>query len=164
MLAWLLLAGRRIGVRQVSGALLALALLSTAFLAWDLSRPPESHTHLARLYENMHSTGLEVLWDTIERKLATNLNVLRSTIWPYTFAVAASLVGWELVSSQRRRRLRAREPQVHAGLLGGLIVSSLGFLVNDSGIVIPAVILPFLASLIVLVRRAGATAPQGRSL
>jgi hypothetical protein len=150
--AWLLLAGRAITVRRVAGALLGLALVAALFLAWDLSRPSESHTHLARLFESVRLAGVDVLWDTIGRKLTTNMRVLRSTVWPYTFAVAASVVAWELCSSSRRRRLRSYEPQVLAGLLGGVVVSALGFLVNDSGIVIPAVIMPFLASSIVLLR------------
>jgi hypothetical protein len=151
-LAWLLLAGRRIASRQLLGVLLALVLFATLFLAWDLSRAPETQTHLARLYENTRAAGLDVLWDTMQRKLATNVKVLQSTVWPYTFAVAAAVVAWELVSPRRRRRLRSREPHVYAGLLGGVLVAGLGFLVNDSGIVIPAVIMPFLASLIVLLR------------
>jgi hypothetical protein len=152
IVAWLLLAGRAISVRHVAGALLGLALVAALFLAWDLSRPSESHTHLARLFESVRSAGADVLWDTIGRKLTTNMRVLRSTVWPYTFAVAASVVAWELCSSSRRRRLRSYEPHVLAGLLGGVVVSVLGFLVNDSGIVIPAVIMPFLASSIVLLR------------
>jgi hypothetical protein len=162
ILAWMLLAGRRIAVRQVLSVLVALVLLAAAFLAWDLSRPPETQTHLARLYDSVRGAGLDVLWNTIARKLATNVKVLRSTVWPYTFAVAASVVAWALVPPARRRRLRSQEPQVYAGLLGGVLVALLGFLINDSGIVIPAVMMPFLASVILLLpRRQEALDPVG---
>ena len=35
-------------------------------------------------------------------------------------------------------------PRLRAGLLGGLVLAILGFAVNDSGIVIPAMVLSFL--------------------
>jgi hypothetical protein len=163
IVAWLLLAGRAITVRHVAGALLGLALVAASFLAWDLSRPPESHTHLARLFESVRSSGVEVLWDTVERKLTSNMRVLRSTVWPYTFGVAASVVAWELCSTSRRRRLHSYEPHMLAGLLGGVLISLLGFFVNDSGIVIPAVIMPYLASSILLLRSQPRGGRFGRS-
>jgi hypothetical protein len=41
-------------------------------------------------------------------------------------------------------------PRLRAGLVGGLVLAVLGFVVNDSGIVIPAVVLSFLVPLAVL--------------
>jgi uncharacterized membrane protein YgaE (UPF0421/DUF939 family) len=41
-------------------------------------------------------------------------------------------------------------PRLRAGLVGALLVGVLGFAVNDSGIVIPAVVLAFFVPLAVL--------------
>ena len=51
----------------------------------------------------------------------------------------------------RWNRLAHALPYLRAALAGGLLLAVLGFAVNDSGIVIPAVVLSFLVPLTLLV-------------
>ena len=51
----------------------------------------------------------------------------------------------------RWRDLAAHYPRLRSALIAGLIVSVFGFAVNDSGIVIPAVMLSFLVPTALLV-------------
>ena len=151
-LAWLLLAGRRPGLKAVIAGALGAVIAVGAFLAWDLSLPEESRTHLGRLFEDVTSRGGEVFFDTIERKIRANLRVFTSTIWTYLVPPLLLFVGWLLLRPEGRwARVAERHPAFRAGIVGGLILCVLGFAVNDSGIVVPAIILSMLvpAALIV---------------
>ena len=72
------------------------------------------------------------------------------------------MIAWLLVRPRGRwERLAATFPRMRAGLLGGLVLGVLGFAVNDSGIVIPAVMLSLLvpAALLVHLRLEDAERP-----
>lgn len=150
-LTWLLLAGRRPTLKLMAliavGAVVALGL----FLVADLARPPSSRTHLARLYEDVRARGGEVFVDTVARKIRTNLRVFRSTIWTYLVPPALAVIAWLLLRPRGRwEELAVTYPRLRAGLIGGLILAVLGFSVNDSGIVVPAMILSFLVPMSLL--------------
>ena len=152
---WVLLSGRRPSVRilalGVAGALAALAVLAV-FIAIDLSGPPASRTHLGRLVEDIRARGLDVLAETIQRKAASNLRVFRSTIWTLFVPPGLAALAWFLARPRGRwERLAETFPKLRAGLVGGLLVAVLGFAVNDSGIVVPAVVLSFLVPMALLV-------------
>jgi hypothetical protein len=151
-LTWFLFSGARPSARLlllvVAGMLVALA----AFAAIDLSNPPEERTHLGRLVEDVATRGPEVLFDTVARKAESNLRVFRSTVWTLFVPPALVVLGWLLTRPRGRwRRLAEWYPMLRAGLLGGLLVAVLGFAVNDSGIVVPAVVLGFLVPMALMV-------------
>lgn len=151
-ITWVLLSGRRPNVRLlVVGAAAAIALVGV-FLVIDLAAPPGSRTHLGRLYEDVQERGVGVLVDTIERKASSNLRVFRTTIWTYFVPLALAVMAWLLARPRGRwGRLARTFPKLRAGLFGGLVVAVLGFAVNDSGIVIPAMVLSFLVPMALLV-------------
>ena len=142
-IAWLLLAGRRPSLRSTSIAFLAGLVVLALFLAVDLSRPEDSQTHLARLFQDVRSGGGEVFRDAILRKVRTNLRVLGSTIWTFVVPPALGLLAW-LLLRPRWQWLSRTYPKVRAGLVGGLVMAVLGYAVNDSGIVIPAMMFSYL--------------------
>ncbi len=151
-IAGFLLTGRKPNWKVVAiGAVAGLAVLA-GFLALDLARPPESRTHLARLFLDIKSQGLHVLTDTIVRKARANLRVFRTTIWTYFMPAALAVLGVLVLRPRGRWSELARDyPRIRAGLIGGLVVAILGFAVNDSGIVIPAVIFSYLVPMALLV-------------
>jgi hypothetical protein len=146
--AWLLLARRRVTWKLVAVSIVVMLLAAGTFLAVDLARPEESRTHLARLFEDVRDRGVEVLTNTLDRKVTTNLRVFRSTIWTYLVPPVLASMAWLLMRPRGRwRRLANAYPRLRGGLVAGLVIAVIGFAVNDSGIVIPAVILSFLAPL-----------------
>lgn len=154
-LTWVLLSGRRPGPRLVLAVCAAGVVVLAGFLALDLARPPDERTHLARLFEDVRARGAEVFLDTIERKAQANLRVFRSTIWTYLVPPAVAVLAWLLFRPRGRwQELADRHPEVRHGLVGGLVLSLLGFAVNDSGIVVPAVILCFLVPMALVVHLA----------
>ena len=148
----LLLSGKKPRIRTLVVASLAGVAVLGVFLVVDLSLPPESQTHLARLYEDTRDRGFGALFDTIERKATSNLRVFTSTIWTY-FVPPALLAMVYLLRrpSGRWQQFAFDYPKLRAGLIGGLVLAVTGFAVNDSGIVIPAVILSFLVPMALLV-------------
>jgi len=151
-LAWFLIAGRKLNARLVVAALAAGVVVLAGFLALDLSRPPDERTHLGRLYEDVRSQGFEVFNDTIKRKVRTNLRVFRSTIWTFVVPPALALLAALLFFPRGRWEAVARtHPRVRAGLIAGAILAILGFAVNDSGIVIPAMMCAYLVPVALLV-------------
>ncbi len=151
-IAWVLLAGRRLGVRPIALCAVGAVIFLIAFLALDLVRPPQSQTHLARLFLDVRDRGVTVLLDTVHRKAEANLRVFRTTIYTYFVPPALVALAWLLGRPRGRwHRLAIAAPRLRAGLLGGLGLSLLGFALNDSGIVIPAVILSFLVPMALMV-------------
>jgi hypothetical protein len=148
-IAWLLIAGRRPTWRSIGFASLAGIVVLGLFLAADLARPEDSRTHLARLFEDVRSGGGQVFSDAIARKVRTNLRVLGSTIWTFVVPPALGLLAW-LLLRPRWKWLSQTYPKVRAGLVGGLVMAVLGYAVNDSGIVIPAMMFAYLVPVAVV--------------
>jgi hypothetical protein len=152
VVTFLLLAGKRpswkIVAISVLGALVALGI----FLAVDLARPPEAQTHLGRFFDDIRARGPGVFFDTIERKARTNLRIFGSTIWTYLVPPALALIAYLLLRPRGRwHKLAVAYPRLRAGLIGGLLLAVLGFAVNDSGIVVPAMVLSFLVPMALLI-------------
>jgi hypothetical protein len=147
-ITWFLLSGRKVGLKAAAVATLGGVLALGLFLAVDLSRPEESRTHLARLVENVADEGPQVFADTIERKVKTNARIFGSTIWTYLVPPALLLLAVLLRKPPGRwQQLATAFPVVRSGLVGGLVLALLGFAVNDSGIVVPAMFLSWLVPL-----------------
>jgi hypothetical protein len=147
-ITWMLLAGRRPNLRTMALVLGGMVLAVGVFLAIDLAQPEESRTHLGRLFEDAKARGLGVFVDVLGRKLETNLRVFRSTVWTYLVPPALGLIAWLLVRPRNRwQKVAEKYPRLRAGLVSCLIVAVLGFAVNDSGIVVPAMMLALLAPL-----------------
>ena len=142
---WLLLSGKRPSWKIAAVSVLVMLLAMGLFLAIDLARPEESRTHLARLYEDVSARGASAFVDTVIRKARTNLRVFTNTIWTYLVPFALMLIGWLFLRPRGRwDRLAITHPRLRAGLVSALVLSVIGFFVNDSGIVIPALMLSFI--------------------
>jgi hypothetical protein len=148
---FMLLLGRRPSWRVVAIGAVAGVVILGVFLAIDLARPEGSQTHLGTFFTDVKERGGGVFFDTIERKARTNLRVFRSTIWTYLVPPALAVIAYLLIRPHGSwRRFAAEYPKLRAGLIGGLVLGILGFAVNDSGIVVPAMILSFLVPLALL--------------
>lgn len=157
-ISWLLLAGRRPSLRSMLLAAVAAVVVLGGFLVLDLARPEESRTHLARLFEDVREGGGAVFQDAIARKVRTNLRVLGSTIWTFVVPPALALLAW-LLLRPRWQWLSQTYPKVRAGLISGLVMAVLGYAVNDSGIVIPAMMFSYLVPVAVLAHLAHSPSP-----
>jgi hypothetical protein len=152
-LTWILLAGKGISWKVVVIGLVAAVLASGAFIAIDVSRPPEQRTHLGRFFEDIRSRGGSAFVETVQRKAASNLRQLRSLPNLYKFLLPAIVTAIFLFWPLRWWKwFSAKQPLLRAGFLGALAVGLLGSALNDSGITIFTTMLMFLAPLAIVTR------------
>ncbi|MGH9164843.1 MAG: hypothetical protein ACRDZW_04930, partial [Acidimicrobiales bacterium] len=157
-LTLLVLAGRRLSWRAVAATALLTVLLLGAATAIDLLRPVESRTHLGRLVSQVGDQGWSPLTTTISRKVSANLRTFRSP-WTWTVPIIAAYMLYVLAWARGWSRLLPAGSAVRAGVVGVLAAGLLGYAVNDSGVVVTALVFvyigPFLTLLALDHERAG---------
>lgn len=141
----LAVSGRKVRWRTLLLVGVVAAVVVGGFAVLDWLRPPAERTHLGRFFATVMDGGL---WDVVVRKLSVNLRVLTS--WRYlVLAIGGVLVTLLVLRGPhpRGRILAGRSPLAGLGqavpLLGTTVAAvgaalGLGFLINDSGIVVPA--------------------------
>ena len=144
------LSGRQVSRRKLV-ALAAVGVGVVCALGFlDLLRPAESRTHLGRLFEQIGSDGIRPFTDAVQRKLATNLSTIPTSIWiPLVPAVLAFYAWLAYGSAFRLKEIRRRAPQLRPAFVGLLVAAALGLALNDSGIAIPAMMLGVLNPVLV---------------
>ena len=137
----LLVLGVRLTWRRVLAVLAAGAVTVSLFAVLDWLRPEGERTHLGAFVQTVLDGGL---WGVISRKLSQNASNLVGT--PFTLiAVGAAVLVYLGVRRAGGRleaplKLVARElPVLGAGLIALLVVQTIAFALNDSGIIIPAI-------------------------
>ncbi len=162
LLAWLV-AGVRVSWRRLVGVVVVAVAAIAVFAAADYARPANAQTHLGRFVGDLLHGGA---WSIVRRKALADVRLLFYSVLtlliPLMVIVAVFLV--------RRppailRRSFADATALRPALIGWLIVSVVGAVVNDSGIVIPAlavlVVLP--ATMTVIVTSASSDRPTTES-
>jgi hypothetical protein len=144
------LAGRRVSwkVFLIAG-LATIAVLGVA-VGIDLLRAPEARSHLGR-FVLASGEDQSNFWTTISRKWATNLRVLQRSIWAWVVPIIAVFALYVLVVARGWRRLLPVGSAVRAAVIGTLAVGLLGWLVNDSGVVVAALAFVYLGPLLTLI-------------
>jgi hypothetical protein len=143
-LAYLVLAvlGLRLTWRRALAVLLGVVALFFLVAGADWLRAPANRSHLGRFVQAIID-GNAV--DIVVRKGQQNLDILLGNA-PLTLLVPAALLfviyvlarptSW---GSRAMQRSYDSAPTLRAGLIALLITLSIGFLINDSGVAIPAV-------------------------
>ena len=111
-----------------------------ALTALDLSRPADARTHLGRLAQQVADHGVTPFADTVIRKVDANLDTWTTTEWRAALAVSV-LFGAFLVWSERARAraMFTAMPEMASAFTGLAVLTIVGYVVNDSGAVVPAV-------------------------
>jgi len=160
----LLLLGRRVTRRSVVIAAGATLVAIVAATGVDLLRAPGQRTHLGRLAEQVRHEGISAFTSVIGRKIEMNLATLTSSVWRLLIPIVLALVAYLAFAPPHRLvELLRRIPQLRPTLIGFAVVMVLGYALNDSGVVVPGVMLgvlsPVLVTLTVPHRAATARAP-----
>ena len=138
------LSGRRITWRTVAVALVATVAVLAVVAGIDLLRPPEARTHLGRVVSDTLE-GHRGLGTTIARKAEANVRVFRASIWAWVVPIVAAFVLGLLVRTLRLDDLLPPRSARRIGVGAAVAAGVLGCLVNDSGIVVTALVLVFVA-------------------
>jgi hypothetical protein len=158
-LAWWGMAGRKVGWKAVAALVLGVVVLIAAFAAVDMLGLGGGRTHLARAVVSGVKGGPGELWTIVVRKAALNVKLLLSTSWSLLFgAMVASLVYVRLWPRGALRDMLDERPDFSAVLSATLVAGFIAYFTEDSGVVVPALLLlfPTVAVLyLMLGRRAG---------
>lgn len=156
----LALSGRRLTWRTVAGvAVAAVAVLALA-TAVDLLRPPDARTHLGRLAANTRHHGVGELFTTVARKAEANVRLLRLTPWSWVVPVIVGFLLYVLVPRRKWAELLPPRSPLRLGVLAALAAGALGFAVNDSGVVVFALVLVELGPLLAILALDRGSGPQ----
>lgn len=148
-LVLLVLSGRRLSWKAVGLAAVATVVALGVVALLDYLRPEEARTHLGRLVADMRADGWEPFTTTVRRKLAGNLRTFRSP-WTWTIPVITAYMLWMLAWRRGYQRLLPRGSALRAAAVGVLALGVLGNVVNDSGIVVTALVFVYLGPLLTL--------------
>jgi len=142
--------GRRVTWRRVGLlALVTLAVLGGA-AGVDLLRPPDARTHLGKFVSDLVSGRSSASVTTVVRKAATNVRVLRETVWAWIVPIIAGFILYLVVWERRLSRLLPVRSALRVGLVAALAAGLLGFALNDSGVVVTALVLVFVGPYLTL--------------
>jgi hypothetical protein len=148
-LTLLVLSGRRVTTR----ALVTAGVVTVVALAFatgiDLLRPASTRTHLGRLVGDIGTDGFSALTTTASRKLAVNFRTYRSP-WSWTVVIIAVYMLYVLGWARGWRDLLPPRSALRAGVVGTLAAGLVGYAVNDSGVVVTAVVFVYLGPFLTL--------------
>jgi hypothetical protein len=133
--------GHRLSWRLVAIGLVLILVSVAAFSLIDLS-DSAGQTHLGRAWVSAERGGVVELWNIVLRKTRTNLRVLTHTNWVYVLLGVLAFLGfmrWR-PSGDFAATLKAN-PHFSAAMSACLVAGLVAFFTEDSGIVIPAIIL-----------------------
>jgi len=140
------LAGRRIRAGTVAlAAVVAVAALA-ALVGLDLLRAPEARTHLARFVTDTVADG--DLGEAVGRRWAANTRMFTQSAWTWAVVPLALGFAWAVSRSAWLRARAPLAPATRVGVLGALAVGLLGWLLNDSGVVVTALVLIYVPAVL----------------
>jgi hypothetical protein len=147
----LLAAGIRVTWRRAILIALGTIAVLAALSVLDWMRPAEQRTHLGRFVQTVIDGGA---WPVVQRKARQNLDILctswLSALLPFAVAfvvlVLARPVSWGVRPLQLAYD---RSPVLKSGLIAFAVLLFIGFAVNDSGTVVPAVAATVLIPLLI---------------
>ncbi|MDP8955316.1 MAG: hypothetical protein M3N37_10480, partial [Actinomycetota bacterium] len=148
-LTLLVMSGRRLSWRAVATAVAVTLAVIVVATGIDLLRPVGARTHLGQLVAHVQDEGWEPLATTISRKVAGNLRTYGSP-WTWTVPIIAVYMLWLLAWSRDLSKPLPPGSALRAGAVGVLAAGILGNLVNDSGVVVTAVVFVFIGPFLTL--------------
>jgi hypothetical protein len=158
----LILAGRRIGGREVVGLVAAtgVALLLFAFI--DAARPAEVQTHLARLADHVLDGRWTLFLRSITRRWQASLGGAELAGWLTISALMLAAGTYAALTATGHAGPRAADRRRHrptvAAAAGLAVLGVVGLLANDSSLAVPATML-IVAVPVVVLRTLGARPP-----
>ncbi len=148
-LAMVAFSGRRLSWRTVALAVAAAVVVVGLATVVDLVRAPDARSHLGRLAAETVNDGEGGLVTTIARKAEASFRILRASVWSWLVPVIAAFGLFVLARGRAAQLLPPGSPR-RVGLAAALAAGLLGFVVNDSGVIVTAVVLVFVGPFLAL--------------
>lgn len=144
LVTFLLLAGVRFNMKTVLLAAGGVFLVVTAFVLYDVRRPPEVQSHMGRAAALIAAGGIDEVAKIILRKSEMSIKLIKYTIWSRIFL--ASLGSLALLFYRPMgvmASVKAKYPYLYRGFIGVIVGSMVALVFNDSGVVAAATTMVF---------------------
>lgn len=143
LVGWLMLNGRRVWTwRNLIIVIVLVVVIVAGLSVVDLLGGSGSETHLGRAITGAQSGGLGTLWTLIARKAETNARVLGRTNWTWMLVAVLLLLGYMRWRPRGEFAEMLKEyPAFSAAVAASLFAGIAGYFTEDSGIIIPALLL-----------------------
>jgi hypothetical protein len=158
LLLWSL-SGRQVRWYTIGLAALAAAAVIGVVVGLESLRDPGDRTHIGRFFLQTGDTA--TVGDTFRRKWDANTAVLRSSPVAWIVPVVAGLAFVAVASGRAWRRLLPVGSPERTGVIATLAMGFVGWLLNDSGVVVLALGSVFLGPYILLLAQADRRAGTG---
>jgi len=106
--------------------------------------------HFEPVSLDVHQAGGGSFLTTVARKITTNLRVLKGTVWAWLVPIIAAFLLYLLIWERRLGQLLPRGSALRIGVIAALGAGLLGFAMNDSGVVITALVYLYLGPYLTL--------------
>jgi hypothetical protein len=140
---WVLVNGKKVlSWKTAAIVLLLVVVLIAALSAIDLLGSPGQETHLGKALQSAGVGGIGALWTIVARKADTNLRVLTRTNWTYLLVgIMGTLIYLRWKPRGEFKAMLEKWPGYSAGLTASLVAGTVAYFTEDSGIIIPALII-----------------------
>jgi len=130
-------------IRNVIVAVAAVIVVLGGFVAYDALSG--ATTHMGKTISLIGNGGMQEVIMIVNRKVSTNIMVLRYSTWSYFLLIVLLILAflWFRPAGVLRRML-SNHRGISAAISASIIGSILGFAFNDSGILIPAIIMSYM--------------------
>lgn len=143
VVGWMMLNGRKVLTwRNLVIVIVLIVVVLAGLSAIDLLGGADTQTHLGRAIAGAQSGGIGTLWTIIVRKAETNARVLGRTNWTWMLVAVLALLGY--MRWRPRGEFAAmlkRYPAFSVAIAATLFAGVAGYFTEDSGIIIPALML-----------------------
>ncbi len=143
LVGWLMLNGRKIWTwRNLLLVIVLVVVMLAGLTAIDLLGGSGSETHLGRAVAGTQTGGIASLWDIVARKAETNARVLGRTNWTWLLVVMLVQLGYMRWRPRGEFAAFLKEyPAFSAAIAAALFAGVAGYFTEDSGIIIPALLM-----------------------
>ena len=150
----LVLAGRRVGWRQVAALVGATVVVLLLFALVDAARPAEVQTHLARLGEHVIGARWDTLGKSLSRRWQGSLGGAELAAWITVGVVMAGALAYAALAATGRAGPGATRAITHrptlAAAAGLAVLGTVGLVANDSSVAVPFTMLIVIAPVVML--------------
>lgn len=144
LVTFLLLMGVRFRLRTLLMVILLVIVAVTAFIAFDLTRPPDLRSHMGNTASLIISSGPDQAVEIIQRKWQMNMKLLRYTVWSRVLLLSLAMLALFFYRPRGiMENIRIKYPYLFKGFVGVVTGALVAFAFNDSGVVAAATTMIF---------------------
>ncbi len=144
------LSGRRVNTRVVLLACSAAVVALLIAVGVDALRVPDQRTHIGRFFLGAGEGNGQLFTSTIASKWSQNMRIFGQSLWAWIVPIIAGFSVYVLVVANGWQRLLPAGSPRRIAVVTGLAMGIVGWLVNDSGVVVTALVFVYLGPLLLL--------------